>query len=468
MHSLLLIFSLLAPASQVPTLTLEGLLERVKQHNPAMAEARATLASYKALFDQAYFAWTPTVKVDALLAPLPERRLLRRCVLGEDSATGLDLIGPCPGQDIEDNEVITTDTEIGLLVRLNAKVTFPIYTFGKISSAKRAARAGVGIGRATVEATRAELGALVKQAYYGIQLAESVLGILQDGRDRINDIKAQIEKELNKESGKFTSNDLRKLIVEQAEVEAGYLETEALRQQALAGIRVAAGLAPSAPFRLESNKLVAVVVEPRPVEAYLELAVDAHPQLRALHAAVSARQAQVDMARADFYPDIALVGGFGVAEGTTAEDNPDPFAKDDYNYLQWGAVLGASWNLDFATRMSKLKQAEAALAKQRAQQQLFLQKLHIDVATGVAKMNRYQEEIGVRQMAMKAAKGWLVSNSLNFGLGLVKTSEILSSLTAYSKTRMKYYRVLYEHNLAVAQLSKIVGVELAVPDNSTK
>ncbi|MBU0554165.1 TolC family protein [Myxococcota bacterium] len=461
-HSLLLIFTLLNPA----TITLSGLLERVKEGNPAMAEAQATLANYTALFDQAYFAWTPKVKVDALLAPLPERRLLKQCVLGRDALTGLESVGPCPGQDIEDNEVITTDTEIGLLVRLNAKVTFPIYTFGKIDSAKRAARAGVHIGRATVDATRAELGAMVKQAYYGVQLAESVLGVIQDGRKRMNEIRAQIEKELDKESGRFTSNDLRKLLVEQAEVEAGYLETEALRQQALEGIRVAAGLPAGAPFDLDSATLEAVFVEPRPVEAYLELAIDAHPKLRALDAAVRARRAQVDMARAEFYPNIALVGGFGVAEGTTAEDNPDPFAKDDYNYLQWGAVLGAEWSLDFATRMSKLKQAEADFVKQRAQRDLFVQKLRIDVATRVAKMNRYQGEINVREVAMKAAKGWLVSNSLNFGLGLVQTSEILASLAAYSKTRLKYYQVLYEYNLAVAQLSKTVGVELAVPSHS--
>ena len=64
---------------------------------------------------------------------------------------------------------------------------------------------------------------------------------------------------------------------------------------------------------------------------------------------------------------------------------------------------------------------------------------------------------------MKAAKAWLISNTLNFGLGVATVDQLLRSLIAYSKARLGYYRVIYEYNLAVARLSKALGVELIVP-----
>jgi len=64
---------------------------------------------------------------------------------------------------------------------------------------------------------------------------------------------------------------------------------------------------------------------------------------------------------------------------------------------------------------------------------------------------------------MKAGKGWLVSNTLNFGLGLATTDDLLDSLIAYSTARLKHFRTIYEYNLAVAKLSQTVGLELAVP-----
>lgn len=448
----------------MPRLGLDDLLQRVRSNSPAVGQARAELAKYLALFDQAYYAWVPSLRVESLLAPLPERLLLRECVLDDTYLdSGQTLIGPCAGQNIQDDTRLDTESEIGILTRTKVRVTFPIYTFGKIDAAQEAARAGVMVGEAGLDAARGELDLLVKRAYYGAQLAASALEILEDGRKRMRKAKSQIEGELEKESGKFTSNDLRKLIVEQAEVESGYLETGALSRAAWEGLRIAAGFAPGQPFGIDSGELATVHVEQRAVDDYVELATVTRPDLRMALAAVKARQGQVDMAIADFYPDVALVGEFTFAKGTSAEDNPDPFANDPFNTLAWGAVLGLDWKLDFATRMSALRQAEAALAKQRSQLELLRQKLRLDVVEQVANMNRYAREVDVREVAMKAGKAWLVSNSLNFGLGLATTDELLASLIAYSKARLKYFQSIYEYNLAVARLSKSVGTDLAVP-----
>ncbi len=448
-------------------LGLDELLRRVEETNPAMDIARATLADYQAQFDRAYYAWTPSLRIESILAPLPERRPLRECVIGSyiDPATGNSLpeIGACPGQDLEADERITADTEIGILTRTTARLTFPIYTFGRVEHGLEAARAGLDIGRAGLDVARGELHFLVKQAYYGAQLTASALDIIEDGRDRMQKAKREIEAELEKESGRFTSNDLRKLIVEEADLEASYLETDALREVAWAALRLAAAVGPSVTFELDTLELEPVHVEQRSAEAYVELAAETRPEVRMARAAVEARMGQVEMAEAEFLPNIALVGAFGYARGTTAYDPPDPFANDNYNFLSWGVVLGLDWRIDFADLQSKLGRAQAQLQKQRAQYEALTQKLRLEVLEQVGLMRRRAKELDARRLAMKAAKGWLVSNTLNFGLGLTTTDALLQSLIAYSKARLTYFRTIYDHNLAVARLSQTVGIELAVP-----
>jgi len=178
---------------------------------------------------------------------------------------------------------------------------------------------------------------------------------------------------------------------------------------------------------------------------------------------VLARISQVDMAEAAFLPNIALVGAFGLARGTTADDPQDPFASDGYNFLNWGVVIGLDWRIDFASLTSALGRAQAKLDRQQAEHDALAQQVRLEVLEQVGTMERRARELDVRRLAMKAGKGWLVSNTLNFGLGLVTTDELLKSLVAYSKARLTYFRTIYEYNLAVARLSQLVGSELAVP-----
>lgn len=448
--------------AQTPTtVDLPELLRRTRADNPAVRIAEADLKKYQALFERARFAWAPTFRFDGVLVPLPERRLLRQCV---DPSSPLGEVRPCPGQNVEDDLRITADTEVGILVRFDTRVTFPIYTFGKVDAAQRAAAAGLDVGAAGVDVARSKLDVLVKQAYFGTQYGESAMKIVRDGLKRMDSAERDIQKELDKESGRFTSNDLRKLVVERAELQSALLQAEARTRFAWESLRIAGGFQRLDDFELDTLKLKPVYIEARSVEEYVELAQKARADLRYVDAGIAARRAQVDMAEANYYPDIAIAGLFGFAYGSTADDNPDPFANDNFNYLTYGAVLGARLNLDVFKVRAAVGQAEAALLKARAQRETLLIQVRLQIVEQVEELLRRQKEVKIRKTAMKAGKGWLTSNALNFGMGLVTTDGLIQSLTAASTSKVKYYEAIYEYNVAVARLSETVGVELVVPE----
>ena len=126
-------------------------------------------------------------------------------------------------------------------------------------------------------------------------------------------------------------------------------------------------------------------------------------------------------------------------------------------------MLGAKLNLDVFKIRSAVGQAEAALLKARAQRETLLIQVRLQIVEQVEELFRRQKEVSIRKKAMKAGKGWLTSNFLNFGLGLVTTDDLIRSLTAASTSKIRYFEAIYEYNLAVARLSETVGVELMVP-----
>ncbi len=445
--------------------SLDDLRALLRDRNPVLDIAQATLDKYEALFSNAHYAWVPTLKLEAGVAPFPERKLMKQCIIpGHFDENGNQLVEPCPGQKIIDSDSLTVDGEKGIFVKANAKLTLPIYTFGKIAAAEKAARAGVEAAEAGLDYARAQLDMIVKKAYWGAQLTSMALEILNDGLDQMDKAIRQIQKDLDEEGGRFTSNDKRKMQVDLADLEATKFEIEALQDQALEGLRTAAGLEMGEEIELDSKKLKAVKIEQRKPDAYLELAIENRPEVRIAEATWRAKQAQVDMATADFFPNIALEGTANFTEATSADDNPDPYANDPYHSRSLAAYLGASLKLDFAALISKRNQAKADAAKAKAEYEGLKMQMRMSIGELYGRMMRYQKEVAVREQAMKAAKGWFMSDVLNFGLGLASADNLAKSLTSSSKARIAYYQSIYEYNMSVAALSQMVGVELELPN----
>ena len=64
-------------------------------------------------------------------------------------------------------------------------VTQPLYTFGKIAHARRAARAGLDAQRALADEAAGDLAVDAARAYWGVKLARELGGMLDDGIDEI-------------------------------------------------------------------------------------------------------------------------------------------------------------------------------------------------------------------------------------------------------------------------------------------
>ena len=450
-------------------LSLSDLLTCARANNPAWEVAHAQLEEYRAKLRFAQASALPSLKLSSSLAPLPARRMLKYCVEGEGAGA---LVSPCPNQEINDDQRLSQVDGMGIWTRTQLTVTQPLYTFGKISSGRAAARAGVEAYQAGLDRAEQALDLKAVQIYYGLQLATQVEKIIKKGLGKLKSYKKKVERGIKENTGKYTSDDLAKVQLQEGELVGRLLETQALKRQALESIKVACMLPQEARVGLDSTRLKPLRAEVLKGEALLQQARAQRLDLRMARAQVAAREALASKAVADLLPNLALIGATAYSLGTSADNHPDPFANDPFNGFGYGFYFGLSWNVSVANLMASPREAQATLRKARAQLKGLEQQLKLELIELSAQVERYEGTLGVKKEAMRAAKGWLTRTFINVSSGFVKSSQVTNCLRAYAQASAAYDQAVYEYNLALARLWRATGLDLATqltqPNPSTR
>jgi outer membrane protein len=449
-----------AQASLNPkAVTLNALISCARDRNPMWEIAHAQLKDAIAQLAYAERSRFPSLSMSGILAPLPVRRLMKYCVSSE-TFDGRDLVIPCPNQNIQDDQRIDDVDGMGVFVRATATLTQPLYTFGKIDHGIRAATHQVKAYRENQITAERTYDSLALETYYGLLLGQRAMKVFKKGRKKLNALKRKIIKDLANEGGQYTSNDKRRLFIQEAELTARELEVVALRERGLTGIRVSCQLEPEQEITLDTKRLKPIDVPIKTEAEYWSDARQLRPELRAADAALNAREAMIDQAWAQFMPSLALIGTFGYSLGTSAEDNPDPFANDPFNALGYGAYLGVDWRLNFAQLTSAYSRAQAAKTRASAERRGLERQLRLEVSERYQQLKRFQGALSVRKKAMKMGKQWMTSNFLNLELGLIDSDQLLDSLKAYFSASLAYDQTVYEYNAALGRLWTSSGLDL--------
>ncbi len=122
-------------AKAVPRYNLRQLVAMAQLSYPGVEAARQAVKVMEAKLYRAKWAWLPQATISGLVAPAPEVRCM-----------------PSEEQCIETTAYELNSLDIaGALLRVTLDAAMPLYTFDKIGSAKRAAKAGVKLRRSQVQ-----------------------------------------------------------------------------------------------------------------------------------------------------------------------------------------------------------------------------------------------------------------------------------------------------------------------------
>ena len=161
-------------AAAAPKLTLDQVIAKALA-NPKAAMADSDTAAAAARVDEADAAWLPRAKVTAFATISPEIRCVdAACTMTEPKNFALKFSG--------------------LFGSAQVDITQPFYTFGKISHARSAARAGLEAQRALADEAAGDLAVDAARAYWGVKTARELGAMLDDGIEEIGNALGDLQR----------------------------------------------------------------------------------------------------------------------------------------------------------------------------------------------------------------------------------------------------------------------------------
>ncbi|MDB4937190.1 MAG: putative outer rane efflux protein [Labilithrix sp.] len=426
------------------TYSLGECLALTEHTHPAIAAARARLAAMGAQLEEARSARAPLVALSSRFGVVPNT---------QTSATGAPV---APTGNFVTQGLASG---VGPFLQLGLSATLPLYTFGKISAANRAAEAQVRLGEWDVEKERQQVRIEVRRAFYGVTAARDLLSLVADALAKLDDAIANVRRKL--EGGEHGVDEVDRMRLEANRDELVARTGDARRGEAsaLAALRFYTGVQTG--FDVPDEPLVRPSTPLAPIVTYLTAARTHRPDVNRARAGVVARSAQVDWARANLLPDLGLGMQF---DWTLAPGVKGPVAGVDtssVNSPQLGAAFGLQWSLDLFTKNARVHQAESNLDEARALERLALggSATEVEVAYAAAVEASAREETWDR--AVRRAKGWLVAVRDAIDLGTKDESALVEPLRMLVVARANQLQALMDTNMTRAELARLTGWENA-------
>ena len=437
--------------------TLPELIARVNASYPGVQAAREGVESADAQLSQATRLWWPTGQLTFGITGSPEVRCIdentgKPWTQGGNQAYAL---AHCQRTDVVD---LRSGEQVlpyhGVAFNLGINLIQPLYTFGKIENARKAATAGVDVARAQVDKDRADVTFNVTRAYWLLKWARAAQATLDDGITRLKEWVKKINDEIDKGKTTYTDNDLVriKLALDTAELTA--LDVDKAKELGLSGLRM---LTDDADADIDDSELDVTDLGAEPLAFYEDAARTHRPEARMLAAGTEAARAGKALQLANLLPDLGLAVSFTYAYAQSVDDPQNGFMNHP-NALGAGLSLVMRYNLDVAQRLAGHAKAAADERIITARRKQALGGIYIEIENAWldARAARRKSEISAHME--KLARGWYNAVDQNLQVGVAESRDLVDAARNFFELRMRHLQSIMDVNMATATLKQTAGV----------
>ena len=330
------------------------------------------------------------------------------------------------------------------------KVSWPIWTFGKVEGAIDAARYQKNIADLNVYKTEADTKLAAVQAYYqyleAVKLAEVQAQSVTDYASHLNNVQQQFD------AGIVAKLDVLSSNVSLANAKQKSIAADNTRDVAEANLNNIMRI----PMNTTLNPLDKNFPEPEfdlTMEQAILMAQKYRWELVEADYGVRAAEASLRSAKAGYLPTVSVGGGYNWKEASvTAVD------KDD-----WAVQGGLSWSLwDGGATQASVKKADAAV---KTAQETLLQareKIELEVRQDYLNVLSYKEQIRAAEASVAQAEEAYKIATVRYSSGVGINLDVLDAELALNTARTNYITALYNYNIGLATLEHAMGVPAVI------
>ena len=345
---------------------------------------------------------------------------------------------------------------LGPFVRTELEFVQPLYTFGQLSSLRTAAEHGLEAERAAVEETRQATALEVKELYYGMLLARDLSALARRLRQELEEREGEVDAD-DPDVPLGVPYQLQLALLELRDREEELGDQLQLARSALAW---KAGLPEDAAFELAETRLEPVAAEVPPLEELVERALRQRPDWRRLRAGVAARRAQEQAARSAYYPQLFLAGGLRYAAAPGRTDQRNPFVKDEFNLFNGAVVLGLRQSFEIGLIGAEVDRARARRLQLEARERDAAQGIRLEIDQARKEYEAARRGVDSALRGRNLTREWLRIARDEYDLDPARIKDLVTAFESFALSEQEYHEAVYEHNLKLAALERVVGAAL--------
>lgn len=351
-------------------------------------------------------------------------------------------------------------TNWGPFTDFKIEVLQPIYTFGKLSGLKNAAKANVKVQTFDFKNEETDIYFDVKKYYWSFLLANELVDLSKDTLKKIKEAKKEVEEKLEKGQGEVTQADLFKVKLSETEVKEKVRQAETAKILALEVLKLTLGINYSDTLLLQDKNLKAIKFEKSDLQILTEKSFQGRADFQQLKFGIKAKKFLLEEAKSEFYPQFFIGAEYKYNKTPGRDDIDNPFLVDNSNYSSYKAVIGFKQNLGFHISSKKVEKAKFEYQELLAREKYSKEGIKLEVKKAFLEAEDLRKTLREVGRMKKMTSGWYKTTASDYDLGLGELSELVEAFTAKVETEQKYLETIYKFNIAIAKLEKVSGIEL--------
>ncbi len=336
-------------------------------------------------------------------------------------------------------------------VEWSLEATWPIFTGFYLETLHRMEKLGVKIKKFQKELVEISLAHAVREAYYGVLVAQRNLETAQES---VKQLRSHLrDAESFYRNGLVPYNHILKAKVALAEaMEERERAREALNT-AWMNLNLLIKEAPFSRHRLKTKLFQDLEGKPLALKELYKLALLRRPDVKALEVAVERARLGVKAAKGRYYPWVTIFGGYQ-QKGENLLASRNTYTNRENAYIGFRIEMP----LFDPTRRYEVGEAERLYLSMKEELDYLKDQVMLEVQRAYAMVKVARKNIETARDAVDHAREDLRITRLQYSQQLVSSSDVIDSEKAYIEARNNYYNSLFQYHVALSELAMSCGL----------
>ena len=419
------------------TISLEQACELARQNSPQILAQKYAVDAAQAQAYEAEYYWTPKFSLKSQFGPMPKTK----------DVTASE-------NDVWDNFWDSW----GFTTKNSLEFWIPLFTSTKVYHTNKLAHIGLKVEQLREENEIINIEYDVSRAYIGLQLANAAVDVIKEAESYVERIEREYQKLMENESTSVSETDQYRIDIAKANMYRLKNDIVAKHDYAERALSVHTRL--EMPIAVEEMDFDNVTEKLKSQDDIMQLAHEHRGDLKLLESADAAADLQAKIEWLNWWPDLVLAGEvyykFSNAVPKYTSDNF--YIKDGYNGHGFGLGFVLKWELDPVRQVFKVQQADAKAARTKAQHELAIAGIDLEVSEQYQKTLNNLKNIDITYKSRRAAKRFLTQELMNYEAGDGNVNQMISALQTFIEQRSMYLYALHDYRVSLVKLQKTVGV----------